>query len=140
MKKYITPIAIAVMTILMLGMAAVQADTKPSVPQLYAVNFYADWCGNCKKLDPEFEKALEQGAWNETQIKFITLDLTDKLRIGKAVEQAKAEGVYAALKANGAKTGSIVLLDGISKKERTRFHAGDTADEIHKAITDKLAQ
>jgi thiol-disulfide isomerase/thioredoxin len=126
--------------ILVFNMSPSTQAMDAAMPKFYAVNFYADWCGSCKRLDPEFTKAVEQGGWNAHEIQVVKLDLTDKVRIGKAVQQSKDLGLHHILKANGSKTGSIALIDGESKQEVKRFYAGDTAADIQAQIAQKLAQ
>ena len=129
------------LTIVLLGSAIFSAQAMESKsPKLYAVNFYADWCGKCKILDPEFMKAVKDGGWSEDQIKVVKLDLTDKVRIGKAVEHSKEMGLYHILKANGAKTGSIALVDGSSKQEIKRYFAGVKAADVQAEIAQTLAE
>jgi len=132
--------SLALLMVFIFASGTLKAEPLNTTPKLYAVSFYADWCGNCKRLDPEFTKALEQGGWNARQLQFVKLDLTDKVRIGQAVQHSKDLGLYPVLKANGAKTGAIALVDGQSKKELKRFYAGDKAVEIEAAIAQKLAQ
>ena len=44
-------------------------------PDLYLVSFTADWCPNCKILDPKMDAALE--AFSEREVRFVVLDMTD---------------------------------------------------------------
>lgn len=137
-KLFIAPLYIFVIMIALSSPVQSEESISKALPKLYAVTFYADWCGNCKRLDPELEKAKALGQWNESQIQFVTFDLTDKVRIGKAVADAKDSGLWSVLQSNGAKTGSIALVEGGTNKEITRFYAGDTANEIRMKIDESL--
>ena len=125
--KYL--VFLSVIAIVLMGsLQSVQSAAQN--PKLYAVNFYADWCGNCKVLDPEFEKARALGQWSAEKLTFVKFDLTDKVRIGKSVQKAKDMDLWSVLKANGSKTGSIAIIDGTTKEEIMRFYAGNTAEKI----------
>ena len=50
---------------------------------LYVVSFTADWCPNCKILDPALEKALASFG---DEIEHITLDMTDDATSAVAFE------------------------------------------------------
>ncbi|RZC35474.1 Thioredoxin domain containing protein [Asbolus verrucosus] len=41
------------------------------------VMFYAPWCGHCKKLKPEYEKAAEEMNRNDPSVAFIKIDCTE---------------------------------------------------------------
>lgn len=83
---------------------------------LAAVLIYADWCGNCKILDPKIEKVRNSHNFLDTA--FITLDFTAKDKTAFMAD-AKTAGVAMAVKEhfNGKiKTGQMLLIDVDKKK------------------------
>lgn len=58
---------------------AEQVDqNKQTEPTLYVVNFTAEWCPNCKVLDPALERALE--GINTDHVQHFEFNMTDSLR------------------------------------------------------------
>ena len=52
-----------------------------NVPQAF-VEFYAPWCGHCKKLEPEYNKAANYFS-GSTYIKFFKVDATVEKKLSK---------------------------------------------------------
>jgi len=62
---------------------------------LYVVNFTADWCPNCKILDPALEQALR--GIDNNRIRHISFDMTDSIRSGRTFDLVNGTvlaGVY----------------------------------------------
>jgi len=50
------------------------------------VEFYAPWCGHCKHLAPEFEKAAQQLASNDPPVVLAKVDCTEEKSLGDKFE------------------------------------------------------
>ena len=83
-------------------------DTAARMPDLIAVNFYADWCGKCQAMKPAVADTEKRIAGKP--VLRVTLDQTDR-------ESPQAEYLLAALglgelwKEHAGKTGFILLVD-----------------------------
>ena len=99
----------AVLTSLLTSLATAN-ETTQSEPLLYVVNFTADWCPNCKVLDPALDKALASlgipqdgdtrlatASEAPVPITHVELDLTNPARNQEAFEKVNGTvlgGVY----------------------------------------------
>ncbi len=114
---------------------ALSADQKPEV---LGILFYADWCGSCKILDPEIEKARGKSDLDNDAILFVRLDLTDATRRHQSELMAHALGVGDFYQENGGATGFMLLVDAETKEVISKLTKSmDSADitvEIHDAI------
>ncbi len=64
-------------------------------PELYVVNFTADWCPNCKVLDPALYKALENV--DKSRVKHIAFDMTTPAKTNQTFDLVNGTvlaGVY----------------------------------------------
>lgn len=64
-------------------------------PDLYLVTFTAEWCPNCKVLDPEVEKAL--ATFNDDEVTHVVLDMTNATTREESFERVDGTilaGVY----------------------------------------------
>jgi thiol-disulfide isomerase/thioredoxin len=113
----------------------------PAYPEakLLAVEVWAEWCPNCRILDPELQRARMGDALDDLPVLFVKLNYTDKTTINQAKMQGKALGLEEFMKANGAGTGYVALLDPANKKELARFTKDSKAIDITKTIKEKLA-
>lgn len=134
------------MRLLLLSLAAFMTFVLPAnawevkypEAKIYAVEVWAEWCPNCKILDPQIEKAKLDGALADKNILFVRMDFTDKTTINQSKMLAKSLGLEEFLKANGAGTGYLALVDVTTKKEVARFTRDSTAQDITDGINQHL--
>lgn len=62
---------------MLLGMGV--STQAQQAPEMYVVMFRADWCGPCKIVEPNLDRALR--SLNDPSIKVVTIDITDAPRI-----------------------------------------------------------
>lgn len=58
-------------------------DETISKESLILVEFYAPWCGHCKRLKPEYERAARRLLQLETQIKLAKIDATVEKKLAE---------------------------------------------------------
>lgn len=90
-------------------------DMVDAATKTKAVLIYAEWCVNCKLLEPKLQdaQATLSDMGGIPGLEFVTLDFTDK-NVDNLIEQAEAAGVGAAVKAQYAgtvETGEMLLID-----------------------------
>lgn len=104
-------------------------------PTKKLVVFYADYCGQCKILEPKMMKALEQ--IDGDSYKMVKFDYTSRETIMDSKELAQEEGVSDLQKSYGAKTGFAVIADERGK-EIALISANKSADEIVEILQNAL--
>lgn len=88
-----------------------EASRPVASSDIAAVRVYADWCPNCRALDPKLDAVAASGAWDG--VSFVRIDYTkrdkkavfaeaDRLGVGEAVRSHFAGGI---------KTGQLLLVD-----------------------------
>lgn len=137
MYQRIIPVAII---LILCAFTTANAWTPPAPPQakVLAVLFYADWCPNCKILDPKIAEARETGALDKKNVLFVTMNFTDKTTIHQSLLLARALGIDDYVRAQGSGTGYLVLLDAGTKQEVGRFDRESSTADILKAIDERL--
>ncbi len=123
-----------------LGFAPLTAQAASGTPKLYGILFYADWCGSCKILDPQIEKARGKADLDNEDVLFVRLDLTDAATRHQASLLASALGIGEFYDANAGKTGFMLLADPATGAELGRLNKDMDSGQITVAITDALAK
>lgn len=103
-------------------------------PHTIALYFYADWCPNCQKITPKYEKVREQALLDRENILFVTMDLTDKPRIHQSILLAQALGLGDFLKQQGSATGYIAILNAQTKVEVSRIDSTHSIESIENML------
>lgn len=76
-------------------------------PTLYAVNFTASWCPNCRVLDPRLAEALARR--NDPRVELVALDISDDKSWDASTERAIEKDVIEVHNAYIGTTGLVVL-------------------------------
>ena len=130
MKRYI----LSFVCLFLLAAPAQAWEVKYPKAKIYAVEVWAQWCPNCKILDPKIAEAKELGALKEKDVLFVRMDFSDKPSIYQSKMLAVALGLEDFLKENGAGTGYLALVDAASGEELQRFTRDANAEVIAQAI------
>ncbi|MDJ0750239.1 MAG: thioredoxin domain-containing protein [Woeseiaceae bacterium] len=85
-------------------------------PEVLGILFYADWCGSCKILEPEVDKARGKANLDNEPVLFVRLDLTDATRRHQAAMLASSLGIGDFFDRNAGATGFMLLVDAESKE------------------------
>ncbi len=92
------------------------ASAEKEQPEVLGVLFYADWCGSCKVLDPEIQKARGKSDLDNEPVLFVRLDLTDATRRYQSSLMATSLGLGDFYKENAGATGFMLLVDAETKE------------------------
>lgn len=135
-------ISLFALTGLMLSIApATEAGTVPvegqGDPEVYVIEIYADWCGNCKALAPSVANLKEQ--FSGKPVLFLSLDLTDEKRTEHTRMLAAALGIEQALK-NHNRTGQLLVYKPSEKKVTAIITKKKSLAEMTAAIESALAE
>lgn len=112
----------AAATLLLASLAPLAACADPNRPageasrpvassEVAAVRVYADWCSNCRALDPKVDAVAASGDWDN--VSFVRIDYTKRDKDAVFTE-ADRLGVGPAIRAHfagGIKTGQLLLVD-----------------------------
>lgn len=123
---------------LVTSFAAHAADSKK--PEVYAVMYYADWCGSCKTLDPKIESAKAQNQLNAKDVLFLKLDFTDEADVYQSELLVDALELQSSYAKYGDKTGFMLLIDADSKQVLSRLTKQLSVDDITARINGALAK
>lgn len=130
-------ILLAFVAVCLLGNAQLALASEQK-PQVLGILFYADWCGSCRILEPEIEKARGKSDLDNSAILFVRLDLTDATRRHQSELMAHALGVADFYEENGGATGFMLLVDAETKEVISQLtktmDSGDITTEIRDAI------
>jgi thiol-disulfide isomerase/thioredoxin len=82
-------------------------------PDMYVVMFRADWCGPCKIVEPNLDRALRM--LNDPSIRFVTIDVTDSQRIERSAHIAFDNSIVAQYNQWYGVTGFAAIIDADTK-------------------------
>lgn len=82
-------------------------------PDMYVVMFRADWCGPCKIVEPNLDRALRM--LNDPGIRFVTIDITDSQRIERSAHIAFDNNIVAQYNQWYGVTGFAAIIDADTK-------------------------
>ena len=136
MKKLIFP-ALLIMTFI-LPFQAQAGAVHHKTPELIGVLYYADWCGSCKTLDPQIEKARGKAGLDDMPIVFVRMDLTDTTTSAQSAMLASSLGLGDLYADNKGKTGYMAVIDVDTKEVVARIDKTMSADDIATMIKGKL--
>ncbi len=107
---------------------------------VHAVKFHADWCGSCKTIAPQLEKARGKHALDDLNVLFVTLDLTNETTRNQSAMMANAMGIGELYKENNGKTGYIVLINSKTGESLGKITKKHNADDIAALIKEKVKE
>lgn len=99
-----------------------------------AARFYAEWCGNCKRLDAKLEQI--QAMLNNDDIENIVFDLSNKTTKKASAAKAEALGLAELYKKYKRKTGVLVLIDSATGEKLDVITHTVSADAIKQKLID----
>ena len=94
-----------------LGLSYLAQAQQP--PVMYVVMFRADWCGPCKIVEPNLDRALRQ--LNDPSIKVITIDVTDGPRTERSAYTAFDNNIVSQYNQWYGVTGFAAMIDADTK-------------------------
>ena len=93
--------------------------------------FTADWCGNCKILEPKFQKALDETHLRDS-FHMVVFDFTNDQTEAKAAAKAGETGLTDLYQKYAPKTGfAIIIKDG---QEVARLTKSDSLEDIKQKL------
>ncbi len=107
-------------------------------PKLMAVQFHADWCGSCAKIEPQLEKARGKADLDNKDVLFVKLDLTNGMTRNQAALLASAIGLGDFYKENNGKTGFVLLVDAATGEHVGKITKEHDSGKIIELINSKL--
>ncbi|MEM0928620.1 MAG: thioredoxin family protein [Pseudomonadota bacterium] len=124
-------IGLMVLAVAACGRAAPGDDEGRSVVAALA---YAEWCPNCKVLEPKLEAVLDEHSYVDTS--FVTLDFTsrDNATFLEAADQAGVGSAVREQFKSQVTTGLLLLVDSDTQEIVGVVDKTLTEDEIHEAI------
>ena len=134
--KYLTITSAALLFSLILISAVTARNTQDArtaeMPQLIALRYHADWCGDCTKLAPTFDALKER--FEDESILFLTLDFT-KPGDGKQSEYlAGVLGLGDIWQSNANVTGRVLIIDQERKQHVATLSSSQSLDEMGTAL------
>lgn len=99
-------------------------------PALYAVSMHAEWCGSCKIVQPKLAAARGKAGLDDSNILFVTLDLTDQTTRHQSQLLAETLGIGPLYQKNNGKTGYVALIDPKTNQEVARLTKDMSAGQM----------
>lgn len=113
----------------LLGFAQASNATSAKAKQPMAVLIAADWCGNCKLLEPKLQEASRDF---EDKIQFVSFDVTDEKAWFKSKQEAYVLGVPKLL--NGKLAVGWVALFDRNGNQVGKLMQDMSVQDMHKAL------
>ena len=113
-------------------------DSTSESPKVIGMYFYANWCANCKELEPKLETAAN--SLKKDPFLLVRLDVSNKATQYKAGLTASAMGLGSRFDANAPKTGFVLLVDPKSGEVVDRLTKELAPDEIEQRVRGALAK
>lgn len=107
----------------------VPVDADPARP--FVVEIRADWCMNCALIEPVWtELHRELGS----RVRMVVLDVSDRQRLERAAREARRLGLDAFFARFRARTGTVGILDGATRKPVRILFAETSLDPYREGI------
>ena len=113
-------------------------NTMAEEPKVVGVLFYADWCTNCKVLEPKLTAIKQEFA--DQPIIYERIDLTDSTTRKVSFADAKKKGLGLIARRYGRATGHMVLVNAESKEVLGRIFSGQSKAQIRQKFRTALAR
>jgi len=98
----------------LIAAAATTEAYTPNPAEMYVVMFRADWCGPCKIVEPNIDRALSKLA--DTQIEYITIDITTPARSERGAHLAFDRNIVPQYNSWMGVTGFAAIIDADTKR------------------------
>lgn len=115
--------------------AAESEPTEAVKPQILAITFRADWCSECRKVEPTISQTA--AAYADKPVLFLKMDLTNASTKHQSEMLAAALGIEKIWKQN-QKTGYAILVNPATKNSVGVLYAAQNAKDMAKSIDGAL--
>lgn len=127
-------IRMSLVTAIALTTASFVSVLSPSAEaqEVYLVNLTAEWCGNCKILDPRLDKVEKR--FKDTSVQRVELDFTNGTTMGQAFEKVNGTFMAGVFADYAGLTGLAVLVSADSGEKIDCINRTMTTDAIEMQI------
>ncbi len=130
-------LALAGLTVLAVAGSGFHQKAKAaSAPKIYAVSFYADWCGTCRVLGPKLKTVM--GQTMGMPVKFVMLDQSTAATTANSVKKLSAMNFGQEWKKHLGKTGFTGLYNAKTGKEVGLLTVKQTPEKMVKTLKKAL--
>lgn len=119
------------------GDAAAEVRGELREADIMLVKMHADWCGNCKALNPHWDSA-QNDRLGKQNVLFVKFDITNQQTRAHSEMLANELGLGDVWEARSGSTGQMFIVDRSTKKVIADFNSRSSAKSIAKAIDDAL--